>query len=196
MRKILLSLGLVAASAFYVAFSAQSQSPLISPATLSATAENGASSVSSTPPEDASKQPVAAGSVPAPAPVPVSTSVTTAPPSQATATAPAPAPAPAPPPKPKSQYVDGTYTGIAADAFYGNVQVEAVIQGGRMSNVKVLQYPNTHGTSVYINSQALPYLTQEAIQIQSANVNIVSGATLTSDAFRQSLASALTKAKA
>ncbi len=92
-------------------------------------------------------------------------------------------------------YKNGTYTGSAVDAFYGNVQVQATIHGGNITNVAFLQYPNTHSASVYINQQAMPYLQQEAIQAQSANVNIVSGATDTSIAFQQSLASALTKAQ-
>ena len=82
-----------------------------------------------------------------------------------------------------------------ADAYYGNVQVQAIVQSGKLADVKFLDYPQTHQTSVYINSQAMPYLTQEAIQAQSANVNIVSGATFTSQAFIQSLASALSQAK-
>jgi len=92
-------------------------------------------------------------------------------------------------------YKNGTYTGGVADAYYGNVQVEAIVNGGKLADVQFLQYPNTHSTSVYINSQAMPYLKQEAIQAQNASVDIVSGATYTSMAFQQSLASALTQAK-
>jgi len=73
--------------------------------------------------------------------------------------------------------------------------VQVVVQGGKLTDVTFLDYPQTHQTSVYINSQAMPYLKQEAIQAQSANVNMVSGATLTSQAFIQSLASALSQAK-
>ena len=102
---------------------------------------------------------------------------------------------PSPAPKPTGQYKDGTYTGGSADAYYGSVQVEAIIQGGKIAGVKFLNYPQSHQVSVYINSQAMPYLTQEAIQAQNANVNIISGATFTSQAFIQSLASALTQAK-
>jgi uncharacterized protein with FMN-binding domain len=89
---------------------------------------------------------------------------------------------------------DGTYTGSVADAYYGNVQVSATISGGKIVSVKFLQFPNTHSTSVIINDQAMPYLTQEAVQAQSANVQIISGATFTSQAFQQSLASALSQA--
>lgn len=92
-------------------------------------------------------------------------------------------------------YRDGTYVGPSVNAYYGNVKAEAIVSGGKLANVKFLEYPNTHAISVYINSQAMPYLTQEAVQAQSANVNIVSGATFTSQAFIQSLGSALAQAK-
>ncbi len=91
-------------------------------------------------------------------------------------------------------YKNGTYTGNVADAYYGNVQVQATISAGKITNVTFLQYPNTHSTSVYINQQAMPYLQQEAIRAQSANVNIISGATYTSQAFAQSLGNALAQA--
>ncbi len=91
-------------------------------------------------------------------------------------------------------YTDGSYTGSVANAYYGSVQVEAIIRNGQLADVKFLQYPNSHSASVYINQQAMPYLTQEAIQAQSANVNGISGATFTSQAFAQSLASALSQA--
>lgn len=93
-------------------------------------------------------------------------------------------------------YSDGTYTGSVADAYYGNVQVQAVVSNGKIVDVRFLDYPQDRGTSIRINSVAMPYLTQEAIQAQSANVNGVSGASDTSAAFRQSLASALVKARA
>lgn len=93
-------------------------------------------------------------------------------------------------------YADGSYTGNVVDAYYGPVQVEAVIRNGQLTDVKFLQYPNSHSASVYINQQAMPYLTQEAIQAQSASVNGVSGATFTSQAFVQSLSSALSQAQA
>jgi uncharacterized protein with FMN-binding domain len=94
------------------------------------------------------------------------------------------------------QYVDGAYTGSAADAYYGNIQVEAVISGGKLTNVIFLQSPSDRSTSRYINQQAMPELKAEAIQAQSANVSGVSGASDSSAAFQQSLASALSKATA
>ncbi len=92
-------------------------------------------------------------------------------------------------------YKDGTYTGSAADAIYGTIQVQATIQNGKISDVQFLQYPNDRDDSIQINQQAMPVLKQEAIQAQSANVDIVSGATDSSQAFMQSLASALSQAK-
>jgi uncharacterized protein with FMN-binding domain len=94
------------------------------------------------------------------------------------------------------EYVDGTYTGSVEDAYYGNVQVEAIISGGRLSNVVFLQSPNDRSTSISINKRAMPTLIAEAVKAQSANVNGVSGASDTSTAFEQSLASALSAAKA
>ena len=96
---------------------------------------------------------------------------------------------------PSSQYKDGTYTGDSENAFYGNVQVSATIENDTITAVDFLQSPNENPNSQYINSQATPYLKQEALQAQSSNVNIVTGATLTSNAFIESLASALAQAK-
>jgi uncharacterized protein with FMN-binding domain len=91
-------------------------------------------------------------------------------------------------------YKDGTYNGSVADAYYGNVQVSIIISGGKLTDIKILQSPDTHQTSVIINQQATPYLKQEAIQSQSSNVQIISGATFTSQAFQQSLQVALSQA--
>ena len=93
-------------------------------------------------------------------------------------------------------YKNGTYTGNVADAQWGVVQVQAVIQNGKISSVQFLQYPNERNRSVEINSYADPILINEAIQAQSAQVDIVSGATDSSDEFIQSLSNALSQAQA
>lgn len=95
-----------------------------------------------------------------------------------------------------SRYKDGTYTGGLADAQWGYVQVQATIQSGRITNVRFLQYPSDRSRSVEINSYADPQLINEAIQAQSAQVDIVTGATDSSDAFMQSLSDALSQAQA
>lgn len=97
--------------------------------------------------------------------------------------------------KPASHgHADGVYTGPSADAYYGIIQIQALVQGGQLTALKVLKYPSDRRTSVSINRQALPMLRDEAISAQSANVDIISGATLTSRAFIQSLGGALKKA--
>ncbi len=95
-----------------------------------------------------------------------------------------------------SLYKDGSYTGSVADAQWGYIQVKAIIQNGKISDVQFLQYPNERNRSVEINNYADPQLTSEAIQAQSANVDIITGATDSSEAFMQSLSDALTQAKA
>jgi uncharacterized protein with FMN-binding domain len=97
---------------------------------------------------------------------------------------------------PSSLYRDGSYTGSVADAQWGYIQVKVVIQKGKITDVQFLQYPNERDRSVMINSYADPQLSSEAIQAQSANVDIVTGATDTSEAFIQSLSDALSQAKA
>jgi len=94
-----------------------------------------------------------------------------------------------------SGYKDGTYTGPVLDVNWGYVQVQATIQSGQISNVQFLQFPSDRRTSQRINSIANPELEQEAIQAQSANVELITGATLTSEGFQQSLQAALNQAK-
>jgi uncharacterized protein with FMN-binding domain len=92
-------------------------------------------------------------------------------------------------------YKNGVYTGSVEDAFYGIVQVQVTVANGKISDVSFLQYPNDNKTSQFVSSQAMPLLRQEAIQAQNAQVDIVSGASATSQAFQASLVNALAKAK-
>jgi len=98
--------------------------------------------------------------------------------------------------KTTGQYKNGTYTGPVSDAIYGKLQIVATISGGKLTNVTWPVYPNDPGHTSEVSASALPQLAQEAISSQSANVNVVSGATQTSEAFQQSLAAALAQAKA
>ncbi len=104
-------------------------------------------------------------------------------------------PAPSPTSPQKGQYRDGDYTGSTINGFYGNVQVKAFVRGGQVVEVQFLKYPNDRSTSIEINSQAMPMLRSEAIQVQNAKVDIISGATDTSLSFIDSLDSALSQAK-
>jgi len=100
-----------------------------------------------------------------------------------------------PPSSVTSTFKDGSFTGSVEDAFYGNIQVQAVISGGKLTDVIFLQQPGDNRTSQYINGQASMYLKQEAIAAQSSKVDIVSGASDSSMAFQRSLASALQQAQ-
>jgi uncharacterized protein with FMN-binding domain len=93
------------------------------------------------------------------------------------------------------QYKDGSYTGTSADAFYGNIQVKAIITNGKITDVQFLDAPHNAENSVRINTMVKPILAQEAIQVQSANVDGATGATFSSKAFKESLAAALAQAK-
>lgn len=93
-------------------------------------------------------------------------------------------------------YKNGSYAGAATDAFYGIVQVKAVIQGGRLTDVQFLQYPNDRGHTIEVSQMSMPILIKEAIAAQSAQVDTISGATQTVDGFKASLESALAQARA
>lgn len=99
------------------------------------------------------------------------------------------------PPQNSSAYKDGAFTGNIEDAFYGNVQVKAVIQNGKIVDIQFLDYPQDRQRSVEINTAAMPILKSETIQAQNAQVDVVSGATQTSLAYVKSLQSALVQAK-
>jgi uncharacterized protein with FMN-binding domain len=84
-----------------------------------------------------------------------------------------------------------TYTGSSASTRWGDVQVTITVTNGKITDVQVPVYPNNNGRDQEINASALPVLTQETLQAQSANIDTVSGATVTSDGYLQSLQSAL-----
>jgi uncharacterized protein with FMN-binding domain len=95
---------------------------------------------------------------------------------------------------PSTTATSGTVTGSVADTRWGPVQVQLTIASKKITNVAVVQYPNGNGKDQEINSQALPILIQETLDKQSASIDMVSGATVTSDGYLQSLQSALDKA--
>jgi uncharacterized protein with FMN-binding domain len=87
----------------------------------------------------------------------------------------------------------GRFTGSAVDTRYGTVQVAAVLAGGKLTDVVVLQETDG-GRSHSIDSYALPVLRSEALTAQGANIDVVSGATYTSSGYAQSLQAALDQA--
>ncbi|MBV9831444.1 MAG: FMN-binding protein, partial [Marmoricola sp.] len=87
-----------------------------------------------------------------------------------------------------------TVTGAVAQTRWGPVEVRLTIASKKITHVDVVQYPNGNPRDDEINQQALPILIQETISSQNANIDMVSGATVTSTGYLQSLQSALDKA--
>ncbi|MEJ1090260.1 FMN-binding protein [Microbacterium istanbulense] len=90
---------------------------------------------------------------------------------------------------------DGTFTGSAVNTRYGPVQVQLTVSGGQISDVQVVEYPNSNRRDQEINQRAIPQLVSETLQSQSAQVDMVSGATYTSTGYAGSLQSALDQAQ-
>ena len=86
------------------------------------------------------------------------------------------------------------YTGGVADTRWGPVQVQITVQGGRITRSRAVQYPQNNGRDALINNYALPILDQEVVQQQTVSIDTVSGATVTSDGYLQSLQSAIDQA--
>jgi hypothetical protein len=84
-----------------------------------------------------------------------------------------------------------TATGNVAQTRWGPVQVQVRIAGGKITEVRALQYPTGNDRDAEINGFALPRLRAEVLQAQSARIDAVGGATVTSDGYVTSLQSAL-----
>jgi uncharacterized protein with FMN-binding domain len=120
----------------------------------------------------------------------------TAPP-PGTGTATTSAPAVAPPPSTTTTTASSarrTVDGPVVSTQYGDVQVRVTVQGGRIADVQALELPSDRERSARISNFAGPELHDEALAAQSANIDIVSGATYTSEGYAESLQSALDRA--
>jgi uncharacterized protein with FMN-binding domain len=87
-----------------------------------------------------------------------------------------------------------TYTGSVAQTRWGPVQVKITVQDGKLTKVTVLQQPNGNRRDQEINDQALPILIDETVSAQNAKIDMVSGATVTSEGYLQSLQAAIDEA--
>ena len=92
-------------------------------------------------------------------------------------------------------YADGSYTGTAVNEPWGTFQVQVTVSGGQVAAVTLVSEPTDRHSSS-INSYAVPQLTQEALAAQSAQIDMVSGATWTSRSYVTSLQAALDDAAA
>lgn len=88
----------------------------------------------------------------------------------------------------------GTFLGDSTDTRWGAVQVQINVANGKITAVSVPVYPDGNGRDQEINATALPILVQETVSAQSSKIDMVSGATVTSDGYVTSLQSALDKA--
>ncbi|MGW0205248.1 FMN-binding protein [Streptomyces sp. NPDC003233] len=90
--------------------------------------------------------------------------------------------------------VSKTATGDTVQTRWGPVQVRVTTKSGKLTDVTAVQYPQDNPRDQEINSYALPQLRREALAAQSADIDMVSGATYTSTGYKQSLQSALDSA--
>ena len=103
-------------------------------------------------------------------------------------------PAATPVTTPKAAGISGTFTGAAGNTRYGPVQVQITVVNNVITGATALTYPTGSFRDQQINQQAIPYLIQETLAAQSANIQGVGGASYTSQGWVDSLQSALTKA--
>jgi len=90
-----------------------------------------------------------------------------------------------------SSAASSTVTGDPANTRFGPVQVRISVTNGKVTGVEAIDYPNGSGRDQEINAYAIPQLNQETLQAGNANIDMVSGATYTSDGYITSLQSAL-----
>jgi uncharacterized protein with FMN-binding domain len=88
-----------------------------------------------------------------------------------------------------------TITGDTVSTQFGDVQVAVVFEGTRIVDVKPLQLPFDRPHSQAISNVAAPLLHDEVVQAQSAQIDTISDATYTSEAYAESVQSALDRAR-
>ena len=98
---------------------------------------------------------------------------------------------PTPTPVPTNRPANGSFTGAVIPTQFGDVQVRVVITSGRVTDVSALQMPTDRARSAEITQYVTPVLHDEVIQAQSAHIDVISGATFTSEAYAESVNDAL-----
>lgn len=87
-----------------------------------------------------------------------------------------------------------TVTGSVVYTPYGPVQVRVTVSNRKITKAAAVQYPYNDSYSQQVSAYAIPILQRETVAKNSANIDMVSGATFTSEGYQQSLQSALNKA--
>jgi uncharacterized protein with FMN-binding domain len=88
----------------------------------------------------------------------------------------------------------GTFTGATAQTRWGPVQVQIVVANGKITSAQAVRYPSGNGNDAQINAYAIPQLNAEAVAANSAKIDMISGATVTSGGYLQSLQNAIDQA--
>lgn len=200
MKKFLLSSAIIVLFGFYLfkTFGTDTkQEPAAAPTTPTTDTSNLQTTNVTTPDQSTATVTVPAATTDT-TPAATTPAATTTTPAATTTTSPASAPdttTTPTPTAPKALYKDGSYTGPVTDAVFGEMQVKVTVSGGKITDVAMVKFPNDVANSIKINTNAHVKWKTETIAAQSAKINIVSGATESSVAFRQSLAAALEQAK-
>ena len=108
--------------------------------------------------------------------------------------APAQQQTPAAPAQPASGLKDGTYTGARQDTPYGPVRVKVTISGGKVTAATATEFPSGSRTDTVINNYAIPQLQNESAGTTNGQIDMVSGATYTSNGYIGSLQDAIDQA--
>ncbi len=94
----------------------------------------------------------------------------------------------------QSEASSGTFTGDEIMTRYGVMQVQITVAGGEITAAEAVQFPMAHRHDQLINSQAVPIYNSEAVEAQSADIDVVSGATVTWEGYTESLQAAIDQA--
>lgn len=135
-------------------------------------------------PTDPTSEPIASAS-------PSADPSTAASPASSAAASPAASASAAPTATTEPAGLTGTVTGDAVSFRFGTVQVEVTAENGVITEITALQLPDEDRKSLSISNEVEPILRSEALRAQSADIDVISGATYTSLAYAQSLQSAL-----
>jgi uncharacterized protein with FMN-binding domain len=107
---------------------------------------------------------------------------------------PPPRPRPAAAPAPPAPGVR-VGTGPLLTTPFSSIQVRAELTRGRLTGVRTLSLTGADAHTQALNARAEPILREEALRAGSADIDVVSGATYTSESWIQSLRAAIRDAR-
>jgi uncharacterized protein with FMN-binding domain len=128
---------------------------------------------------------------PVAAAAPADTPTPAASPTPSGAAVPTPATAATPTPVPANRPANGSFTGAVISTEFGDVQVRIQVTSGRITDVAAVQMPTDRARSAEITQYVTPVLRSEVIRAQSARIDVISGATFTSEAYAESVYDAM-----